>query len=1657
MGGKRQANVLSALIQNFDTAEEVIETSANSAGSALKENEKYLDSIQGKIDQFTNAVQAMWSNFLNADVVKGFVSWGTKIIKSLDTVQGKFLAIVKVLAIFMAYKKINPLDWVNSFVNVVNGIKTDGLKNYIVSLFQVSTAQKTVTADTLVSTIAQQQNDIATQQQIVSKMGLTNVTGALTAAQKIQAAQELVTLFNGGLISEDLATRMAAMLGYKFSVDATNGATVALDTTTKAFMASNPVGWILLIVSAVVALVMWISTWDSKTEKLTEKLKDLKSELQDVRSEIDSVNSELETTQDRMAELLSMDSLSFTEKEELDNLKKQNDELQRKLDLLELQEKQMKKETAKTFVETMQSDVDNQGEYYLDSGSIKKVNFWTYLAEGSLGTVFTRASESDYIASQMQDYQIQAERLADIDRQIIEAREREDSEQVKALEKRKQGTVEYMDEIMSYINGKITEFNTNADGLEYGIDPETDKWLDYINNMQDKWAITSGGDNAKTNAITRIFNKDENTVISDSIDGYVEALKKGDKTAEASIENIIKNNAALVADLKASGLSIKDAVGYFTSFASEANYATIDGKIKEIDEATKRLNNALGDINTSSIDSIKQALTDKGWVDTEGNLMSDVIAEHFGGEDGGISEETRAEIERLVKQIYDGKISVEDALKSFELFGVQSVIEIQVEEVKTNFKDVFVELEDADGLINTFEELGDAIGSTVGALEAFNQAQADVADKGFVSIQTALQLMEYTDDYGSVLQVVDGKLQLAANAEQNLIQARIDAIKVSAQTAVADAQAAYDKAELAVQSYRSAMVEDASASTVATAWQKIVAAAAGIKNALDNIWSGESISDLYNAGYNTYLESATGYETAYDDAGLQALVDAQKEAGKTLQEAKDNAEIANALTADSLEDVFNSSDKSTPEEVSDDRFQKEMDYWENRIAANQARYEQLQNEIDLLEAKGQKADASYYEEQIKLENERLWLLEQQRAAALSRLQEIEAAGGEGSEEWWEVANTLNDIEGELDDVTASIVDLQDAIGEIDTYKFEEFNSRLDDITSKLGTIRDLIAPDGEEDWFNDQGEWTEEGVAVLGTYIQELETYKNGLAEVNAERAKYNKSYQGNEDYYASLGIHSEQEYYDKVQELTEQQYDYAQSISDTEQSVVDMYESNIDAVEEYTESLIDSYNDYIDSVKEALDAERDLYDFKKKVKNQTKEIAAIERRIASLSGSTNASDIAERRRLEADLYGAREELDDTYYDHAKTTQQEALDNEAAAYEEAMTRFVDGLRVSLDQATTNMDEFLMGVTSMVMYNADTVLSKYEETNLPLTDELTNPWEEAQKAVSKYSGDALALMNKWTEDGGFFAQFNSTGTTNLKSPWKAGAEAASTFKNNVATAMDNVVSKISTNVKTASGELSKLYQQIKDTEQRAANVTVSTGSGGGSSGGGGGGTPTQEKIEIKKSATAYLKIGNTVYSATGSGSSLSLAKTAAIGNVVQKAYNAYKAMGYDDSWLDKRYSTWKKNVTFTKPPVAVKSNANIRQNLMYAKGTTGTERDEWAITDEPWLGDELVLVPGKDGNLSFMRKGTGVVPADLTANLMEWGQFTPDSMNLGSGINVNMVNNAVNKPEFNLSFEALVKAERIDENTLPEVKKYVQQEINTLVKQMNYAIKGKGGR
>ena len=45
--GKRQANIGTAIISNYERAQDIYETAESSQGRALKENEVYLNSIQG--------------------------------------------------------------------------------------------------------------------------------------------------------------------------------------------------------------------------------------------------------------------------------------------------------------------------------------------------------------------------------------------------------------------------------------------------------------------------------------------------------------------------------------------------------------------------------------------------------------------------------------------------------------------------------------------------------------------------------------------------------------------------------------------------------------------------------------------------------------------------------------------------------------------------------------------------------------------------------------------------------------------------------------------------------------------------------------------------------------------------------------------------------------------------------------------------------------------------------------------------------------------------------------------------------------------------------------------------------------------------------------------------------------------------------------------------------------------------------------------------------------------------------------------------------------------------------------------------------------------------------------------------------------------------
>lgn len=77
MAGKNRANIAASIIQNGDMLKDVYETSQNSEGSALEENQKQLDSISGHLDQLKNKWQQVWAGTASRNQVN-FVLDGLK-------------------------------------------------------------------------------------------------------------------------------------------------------------------------------------------------------------------------------------------------------------------------------------------------------------------------------------------------------------------------------------------------------------------------------------------------------------------------------------------------------------------------------------------------------------------------------------------------------------------------------------------------------------------------------------------------------------------------------------------------------------------------------------------------------------------------------------------------------------------------------------------------------------------------------------------------------------------------------------------------------------------------------------------------------------------------------------------------------------------------------------------------------------------------------------------------------------------------------------------------------------------------------------------------------------------------------------------------------------------------------------------------------------------------------------------------------------------------------------------------------------------------------------------------------------------------------------------------------------------------------------------
>lgn len=80
IAGKNRSNIASSILLNPEMLESVYESAHDASGSALAENEKFLDSIEGKMQQLSNAGQKFWEEFLDGEMLKSGIGFLTKIV-----------------------------------------------------------------------------------------------------------------------------------------------------------------------------------------------------------------------------------------------------------------------------------------------------------------------------------------------------------------------------------------------------------------------------------------------------------------------------------------------------------------------------------------------------------------------------------------------------------------------------------------------------------------------------------------------------------------------------------------------------------------------------------------------------------------------------------------------------------------------------------------------------------------------------------------------------------------------------------------------------------------------------------------------------------------------------------------------------------------------------------------------------------------------------------------------------------------------------------------------------------------------------------------------------------------------------------------------------------------------------------------------------------------------------------------------------------------------------------------------------------------------------------------------------------------------------------------------------------------------------------------
>lgn len=641
----------------------------------------------------------------------------------------------------------------------------------------------------------------------------------------------------------------------------------------------------------------------------------------------------------------------------------------------------------------------------------------------------------------------------------------------------------------------------------------------------------------------------------------------------------------------------------------------------------------------------------------------------------------------------------------------------------------------------------------------------------------------------------------------------------------------------------------------------------------------------------------------------------------------------------------------------------------------------LQANVDLIDEQGERTSAVMYEEMIKNSIKELDELQKKRNDMQKEFDAQVSAGNidVGSEEWYEGVSAIQDVDKAIIDCRKEIEGFQNSINQLHWDNFDGLIKAIDNVGNEISNLGDLI---DDEDIADEMGNWTNEGITKMGLLAQEMERAQY-RAKQYAEQIEYL-----NQEYAA--GKYSTDEYNEKLQELKDGQWDSIKSYEAAKDALIALNKTRVDAAKNAMQEEIDAYNELINKKKEELQLSKDAHDFSKQVEEQQKNIANIQKQLAAIAGDNSASAIARRKKLEAELAAAQEELDELYYSHSIEKQQDALDDQAENYQDEKEKEMEALDEYLKNVEQVIADSFATITGNTEVVAGTLKEIADEYGINLSEAITNPWEQGVIAIGTYQDQ----LN--TSTSAFTAQLEA-----IKKQLLDLQAAADETARHLIDATNQNANKTSSATYTT--PTPSTPQQPSTPQKPAAPANGSS-------------------VTVKKSATHFTRDG-------GNGTRMQ-------SWVPGSTFTVYQVSGSEVLiGRNGKYTGWIK----------------LSDIEGYAKGIKQVPNDQFAITDELGL-EELVLHAGANGKLQYLSKGSSVIPSDITDNLMKLGALDPKDIldrnkpKIGAPY---IINNSI---ELNMSFGNMINIEHADRDSIPDIKDAVKAQLDSYMKGVNNSLK-----